>query len=51
MFVPRDNKSLLKKESGPKVLSFSWNLALRYIHRGNDTHYEIIGVDLTIFRV
>ena len=27
--VPRDNKSHLQKESGPKVLSFSWNLALR----------------------
>ena len=27
--VPRYNKSHLQKESGPKVLSFSWNLALR----------------------
>ena len=38
-----------QKESGPKVLSFSLNLALRGIHRyadtQNDTHYEIIGVD------
>ena len=42
--VPRDNKSHLQKESGPKVLSFSWNLALR--RRRNDTHYEIIGVDV-----
>ena len=41
--VPWDNKSHLQKESGPKVLSFSWNLALR--GRRNDTHYEIIGVD------
>ena len=44
--VPRDNKSHLQKESGPKVLSFSWNLALRGTdRRRNDTHYEIIGVD------
>ena len=42
--VPWDNKSHLQKESGPKVLSFSWNLALRR-RRRNDTHYEIIGVD------
>ena len=43
--VPRDNKSHLQKESGPKVLSFSWNLALRG-RRRNDTHYENIGVDV-----
>ena len=44
--MPWDNKSLLQKESGQKVLSFSWNLALR--GRRNDTHYEIIGVDILL---
>ena len=40
------NESHLQKEPGPKVLSFSWKLALRtQIHTRNDTHYEIIGVD------
>ena len=44
--VPWDNESHLQKESGPKVLSFSWNLALRGTERRrNDTHYENIGVD------
>ena len=43
--VPWDNKSHLQKQPGPKVLSFSWNFALRGIHTYNDTHYEIIGVD------
>ena len=38
MYIPRDNESHLQKESGPKVLSFSWNLALRYIHRENEWH-------------
>ena len=47
--VPRDNKIHLQKESGPKVLSFSLNLALRGIHTMNDTHYEIIAVDIRTF--
>ena len=41
--VPWDNQSHLQKKSGPKVLSFSWNLALRGY---NNAHYEIIGVDI-----
>ena len=45
--VPRDNKSHLQKESGPKVLSFSWNLVLR---GQNDSHYEIIGVDVVALK-
>ena len=36
--VPRDNKSHLQKESGPKVLLFSWNLALRRTDGGGMTH-------------
>ena len=36
--------SEIQKESGQKVLSFSWNLAVR---GNNDTHYEIIGVDIS----
>ena len=38
--VPRDNTSHLQKEAGPKVLSFSWRLGLRW----NETHYETVGV-------
>ena len=45
LYLARDNKSRLQKEPGPKVLSFSCNFPLRWIHgKQNDRRHEIIGV-------